>query len=157
MPYSNQRRHNAPCIPQTRYQTLFISCPNFDPIYQVNLLENPNECNLSPVKEESWQKERERERSKDWKEKEVKPQLKSSMFFEKKERMKFTSYWERLYQKKERKEIAIYYSAKSDLWPHPYPHIICICTTFYSFTFPFLTPIHYTILHQPRLFATQTL
>jgi hypothetical protein len=61
MPYSNQRRHNAPCIPQTRYQTLFISCPNFDPIYQVNLLENPNEWNLSPVKEESWQKERERE------------------------------------------------------------------------------------------------
>jgi hypothetical protein len=41
------------------------------------------------------------------------------------------------------------YSAKSDVWPHPYSHIICICTTFYSLTFPFLTPIHYTILHQP--------
>jgi hypothetical protein len=49
---------------------------------------------------------------------------------------------------KERK-ITIFYSAKSDVWPHPYPHIICICTTFYSLTIPFLTPIHYTILHQP--------
>jgi hypothetical protein len=68
---------------------------------------------------------------------------------EKKERMKFTSYWERFYQKKERKEITISYSAKSDVWPHPYPHIICICTTFYSLTFAFFTPIHYTILHQP--------
>jgi hypothetical protein len=43
---------------------------------------------------------------------------------EKKERMKFTSLWEILYQKKERKEITISYSAKSDVWPHPYPHII---------------------------------
>jgi hypothetical protein len=58
----------------------------------------------------------------------------------KKKRMKFTSCWERFYQKKERKEITISYSAKSDVWPHPYPHIICICTTFYSFTFPFLPP-----------------
>jgi hypothetical protein len=52
----------------------------------------------------------------------------------KKERMKFTSCYERFYQKKERKEITISYSAKSDVWPHPYPHIICICTTFYSLT-----------------------
>jgi hypothetical protein len=50
---------------------------------------------------------------------------------------------------KERKEITISYSAKSDVWPYPYSHIICFCTTFYSLTFPFLTPIHYTILHQP--------
>jgi hypothetical protein len=50
---------------------------------------------------------------------------------------------------KERKEITFSYSAKSDVWPHPYPHIICICTTFYSLTFPFFTIIHYTILHQP--------
>jgi hypothetical protein len=68
---------------------------------------------------------------------------------EKKERMKFTSCWERFYQKKERKEITFSYSAKYDVWPHPYPHIICICATFYSLTFPLLTPIHYTILHQP--------
>jgi hypothetical protein len=33
----------------------------------------------------------------------------------KKKRMKFTSYWERFYQKKERKEITISYSAKSDV------------------------------------------
>jgi hypothetical protein len=40
---------------------------------------------------------------------------------------------------KERKEITFSYSAKSDVWPHPYPHIISICTTFYSLTFSFLT------------------
>jgi hypothetical protein len=58
---------------------------------------------------------------------------------------------------KERKETTFSYSTKSDVWHHPYPHIFCICTTFYSLTFSFLTPIHYTILNQPRLFATQTL
>jgi hypothetical protein len=46
MPYSNQRRHNLTSIPQTPYQTLIILFPNFDPIYQVILLENSNECNL---------------------------------------------------------------------------------------------------------------
>jgi hypothetical protein len=70
---------------------------------------------------------------------------------EKKEMMKFTSYWERLYQEKEKKEIRISNSAKFDMWPHPYPHIICIFNTFYSLAFPFLTPIHFTILHQPSL------
>jgi hypothetical protein len=50
---------------------------------------------------------------------------------------------------KERKEITFSYRAKSDVWPHLNPHIICICTTIYSLNFPFLTPIHYTILHQP--------
>jgi hypothetical protein len=74
-----------------------------------------------------------------------------------KKRMKFTRYWERFYQNKERREITFFYSAKSDVWPHPYPHIICICTTFYSLTFSFLTLIHYTILNQPWLFTTQTL
>jgi hypothetical protein len=67
----------------------------------------------------------------------------------KEKRMKFTSCWERFYQKKERKEITFSYSAKSDVWPHSYPHIICMCTTFYSLTFSFLIPNHYTILHQP--------
>jgi hypothetical protein len=67
----------------------------------------------------------------------------------KRERMRFTSCYERFYQKKERKEITFSYNAKSDVWPHPYPHIICICTTFYSLTFSFLTPFHYTIHHQP--------
>jgi hypothetical protein len=60
MPYSNHRRHNSPSIPQTSYQTLIILCPNFDPIYQVILLENSNEWNLSPAKDGSL-KERERE------------------------------------------------------------------------------------------------
>jgi hypothetical protein len=61
MSYSNRRRHNSPGIPQTPYQTLIIPCPNFDPIYQVILLENSNEWNLSLAKEGS-SKERERER-----------------------------------------------------------------------------------------------
>jgi hypothetical protein len=63
---------------------------------------------------------------------------------EKKERIKFTNCWERFYQKKEKKEITISYNAKFDVWPHPYPHIIYIWTTFFSF----LTYIHYTILYQ---------
>jgi hypothetical protein len=78
MLYSSQRRHNSPGIPQTPYQTLIIRCPNFDPIYQVILLENSNEWNLSPAKEGS-SKERERG-ARIEKKKEVKPQLKSSMF-----------------------------------------------------------------------------
>jgi hypothetical protein len=56
MPYSNRRRHNSPSIPQTPYQTPTIPCPNFDPIYQVILLENSNELNLSPAKEGSSEK-----------------------------------------------------------------------------------------------------
>jgi hypothetical protein len=57
MPYSNRRRHNPPSIPQTPYQTLIIPCPNFDPIYQVILLENSNEWNLSPEKRRILKKE----------------------------------------------------------------------------------------------------
>jgi hypothetical protein len=56
MPYSNRRRDNLPSIPQTPYQRLIIPCPNFDPIYQAILLENSNEWNLSPAKEESSKK-----------------------------------------------------------------------------------------------------
>jgi hypothetical protein len=58
--YSNRRRYNSPGIPQTPYQTLIIPCPNFDPIYQVILLENSNEWNLSQQKKDP-KKERERE------------------------------------------------------------------------------------------------
>jgi hypothetical protein len=65
MPYSNWRRHIPPSIPQTPYQTLIIPCPNFDPIYQVILLENSNEWNLSPAKEGSSKEKG----TKDWKEK----------------------------------------------------------------------------------------
>jgi hypothetical protein len=146
MLYSIRRRHNSPSIPQTPYQTLIIPCPNFDPIYQVILLESSNEWNLSPTKEGSLKKEREEQGLKR-KRGETSVEKLHVLRKEKKERMKFTSYW-RDYQKKERKKIAISYSAKSDVWPHPYPHIICICTTFYSLTFSFLTPIHYTILCQ---------
>jgi hypothetical protein len=156
MPYSNRRRHNSPSIPQTPYQNLIIPCPNFDPIYQGILLENSNEWNLSPAKEGSSEREREREiRARIEKKKRWNLSWKTPCF--EKKRIKFTSCWERFYQKKESKEITISYSAKSCVWPHTYTHIICICTTFYSLTFPFLTPIHYTIIHQPWLFATQTL
>jgi hypothetical protein len=83
--------------------------------------------------------------------KEVKPHMKSPMLYKKREDEIYMLLEEILSKerKKERKEITYSYSAKSDVWPHPYPHIICICTTFYSLTFPFLTPVHYTILHQP--------
>jgi hypothetical protein len=60
MPYSNRRRHNSPSIPQTPYRTLIIACPNFDPIYQVTLLENSNEWNLAPGKEGSSKKRKEK-------------------------------------------------------------------------------------------------
>jgi hypothetical protein len=56
MPCSNQKRHNSPSIPKTPYKTLIIPCPSFDPIYQVILLENSKEWNLSPAKEESSKK-----------------------------------------------------------------------------------------------------
>jgi hypothetical protein len=60
MPYSNRRRHNPPSISQTPYQTLLIPCPNFDPIYEVVLLENSNEWNLSPAKRRILKKENEK-------------------------------------------------------------------------------------------------
>jgi hypothetical protein len=62
MYYSNQRRHNPSSIPQTPYQTLIIPCPNFDPIYQVILLENFNEWNLSPAKRRILEKKEENEK-----------------------------------------------------------------------------------------------
>ncbi len=62
MPYSNRRRHNPPSIPQTPYQTLIIPCPNFDPIYQVILLENSNEWNLSPAKRRIFKKKKKKKK-----------------------------------------------------------------------------------------------
>jgi hypothetical protein len=61
MPYSNRRRHNSSSIPQTPYQTLIIPCPNFDPMYQVILLENSNEWNLFAVKRRILKKREKRE------------------------------------------------------------------------------------------------
>jgi hypothetical protein len=58
MPYSNRIRHNSPSIPQTPYQTLIIPCPNFDPIYQVILIENSNEWNLSPANRRIFEKKK---------------------------------------------------------------------------------------------------
>jgi hypothetical protein len=156
MLYSNWRRHNSPSIPKIPYQILIIPCPNFDSIYQVILLKNSSEWNLPPAKEGSSKKKREREEQ-GLKSKRGETSFEKATCFKIKEAMKFTSCWERFYQKKERNEIIFSYSAKSDVWPHLYPHIICICTTFYSLTFPFLTPIYYIILHQPWLFTTQTL
>jgi hypothetical protein len=49
---------------------------------------------------------------------------------EKKRRVRFTCCWERFYGNKERNDITFSYSTKFDVWPHPFPHIICICTTF---------------------------
>jgi hypothetical protein len=146
MPYSNRRRHNSPSIPQTPYQTLIIPYSNFDPIYQVILLENFNEWNLSPAKEGSSKREREKQGLKS---KRGETSFEKLHVFKKNEWMRFTWCWEGFYQNKQRKKITFSYSAKSIVWPHPYPHIICICTTFYSLTFPFLNPFHYTILHQP--------
>jgi hypothetical protein len=53
MPYSNKKWHIPPSIPETPYQTLIIPCPDFDPIYQVILLENSNVWILFQAKEGS--------------------------------------------------------------------------------------------------------
>jgi hypothetical protein len=36
--------------------------------------------------------------------------------------------------KERQKGITFSYRIKSDVWPHPHPHIICICNKFYSLT-----------------------
>jgi hypothetical protein len=90
----------------------------------VILLENPNEWNRFPVKRRIIRKKR--------REQGMKRKRGETSYEElhvKKERTKFTSCWERFYQKKERKEITFSYSSKSSVWHHPYPHIICICTS----------------------------
>jgi hypothetical protein len=55
-------RHNPPSIPKTPYQTLIIPCNNFDPIYQVILLENSNKWNLSPAKRKILKKKKKKEK-----------------------------------------------------------------------------------------------
>jgi hypothetical protein len=119
----------------------------------VILLENSSEWSLSLAKEGYSIKKKKREKREQGLKRKKRGETSVGKLHvlrrEKKERIKFTSCWERFYQKKERKEITISYSAKFDVWPHPYPHIIYICTTFYFLTFPFLTPIDYTIFHQP--------
>jgi hypothetical protein len=98
MPYSNRRRHNPPSIPQTPYQTLIIPCPNFDPTYQVILVENSNEWNLSPAKRRILKKKKKK------KEQALKSKRGKTSFEklhvskgQKKKRMRFTCCWERFY------------------------------------------------------------
>jgi hypothetical protein len=107
-------------IPQTSYQPLIIPCPNFDPIYQVILLKNPDEWNLFPAKRMILKKER-REQGLKSKRGETSYE---ELHITKKKRMKFTSCWERFYQKKERKEITFL----------SYPvlcqnHVLIVCMT----------------------------
>jgi hypothetical protein len=121
----------------------------------VILLERSNEWNLSLAKEGSSKKKR-KKKKKERKQKEqgLKRKRGETSYEEarsfKRRRKKDDEIYKLLGEilSIERKEVIFSYSTKSDVWPHPYPHIICICTTFYSFTFPFLTPIHYTIIHQ---------
>jgi hypothetical protein len=101
MPYSNRRRHNPPSIPQTPYQTLIIPCPNIDPIYQVILLENFNEWNLSTAKRRILRK---KEKKKKKREQGLKSKRGETSYEnlhvskgEKIKRMKFASCWERFY------------------------------------------------------------
>jgi hypothetical protein len=114
MPYSNQRRHNSPSIPQPPYQTFIIPCPKFDPIYQVILLENSNEWNLSPAKEGSSKKGGQRLKRKRG---ETSIEKLHVLRKERKERIIYKLLGETLSKerKKERKEITISYSAKSDV------------------------------------------
>jgi hypothetical protein len=111
----------------------------------VILLENPNEWNLFSAKARILKKKERREQG--LKRKRGETSYEELHVQKKREDELYKLLGEIL--SKERKEITFSYSAKSDVCHHPYPHIICICTTFYSLTFPFLTAIHYTILHQP--------
>jgi hypothetical protein len=79
----------------------------------VILLENSNEWNLSQQKKDTKKKEEQ-----GLKRKRGETSFKK-LHVSKKERIRFTSCWERFYQKKERMEIIFSYSAKSDVWPHP--------------------------------------
>jgi hypothetical protein len=97
---------------------------------------------ISPQQKKDPRKKREREKRKREKEKreqvlkkQVKPhknKIHVSKGEKKKKRIKFTSCWERFYQKKERKEITFSYSAKSDVWPRPYCHTRFYAKTKYS-------------------------
>jgi hypothetical protein len=105
------------------------------------------------VKEGSSKKEKERRKRKKKKEEEQGSKSKRGKTSfeklhvskrEKKKRMKLLG---EILSKKKQRRSHFSYRAKSDVWPHPYPHIICICTTFYSLTFPFLT--HFLLHHSP--------
>ncbi len=86
MPYSNRRRQNSPSIPQTPYQTLIIPCPNFDPIYQVILLENSNEWNLFPAKRRILKKKKKKKKEQGLKSKRGKTSFEEAPCFKRKNR-----------------------------------------------------------------------
>jgi hypothetical protein len=88
MPYSNWRRHNSISIPQTPYQTLIILVPTLI-LFTKWFSKKIPMSGISPQQKKDPQrknrdKKKERKRKKkgseDWKAKEVKPHLKSSMF-----------------------------------------------------------------------------
>jgi hypothetical protein len=99
MPYSNRRRHNPPSIPQNPYKTSIVPCPNFDPIYQVILLEDSNEWNLSPAKRRILKKIRKRKNEQGLKSKKGETSFEKLHVSkgEKKQIMRFTSFRERFY------------------------------------------------------------
>jgi hypothetical protein len=96
----------------------------------VILHENFNEWNLSLAKRRILKKRRKRKRKKEQGLKSKRGETSFEKLHiskgEKKQRMIFTSCWERFYSNKGRKEIKLSYSTKSDLWLHPYPYIFCI-------------------------------
>jgi hypothetical protein len=93
--------HNLPSIPQTPYQTLIIPCPNFDPIYQVILLENSNEWNLAQAKRGILEKKKKKKKKMEQGLKSKRGETSFEKLHvskrEKKMRMRFTCYWERFY------------------------------------------------------------
>jgi hypothetical protein len=86
----------------------------------VILLQNSNESNLSPTKEGSSRKNDQGLKSKRGKTSFEKLHVSKR---EKKKRMNLLG--EILSKNKERSSH-FSYTSKSDVWPHPYPHIICI-------------------------------
>jgi hypothetical protein len=94
---------------------------------------------LSSRKKDPWKKKGEREQG--LKSKRGETSYEEAPCYEKKRESNLHAAGISFYQKKERKEIAFSCSAKSNVWPHSYPHIICIYTTFYSLIFPFLPPV----------------
>jgi hypothetical protein len=89
----------------------------------VILLENSNEWNLFPTKRRILKKKREH----GLKSKRGETSYKEAPCFKRKKKREDEIYkLLREILSKERNEITFSYSAKSNVWHHPYPHIICI-------------------------------
>jgi hypothetical protein len=102
MPYSNRRRHNSPSFNKLYIKALSFLVPTlilFTKWFYKKILMS----GICPQ-----QKKNPKKRSNDWKAKEVKPHLKSSMSLEKKKKGEDEIYkllWEILSKKKERRVI----------------------------------------------------